>query len=300
MTIQEAKSENRILGGGDFFLIAAVIAWGVNFPIAKFTLSYMEPVVFSATRYLAASLLLFIILLVRREAISIKKREVGLLVIIGFFGITLFQGGWAYGLNFTSASKASILITTSPIFGALLSAIMGNRPSLMSWCGIIIAFLGVVIIINNSLTEIVIDHGSMLGDLLIVGASLMWAIYTFISAPIVSRRGPLLVTAWAMLFGAVILSLAGHQGLIDQDWSGITSTGWLAWAVTSVFGAALAFVWYCAGIVRLGITRGMVYSFFIPVVAILTSVLFFGETLSLVQICGAVVILFGVILTRAG
>ncbi|MEH6545078.1 MAG: DMT family transporter [Sneathiella sp.] len=298
--MHKTTPKKAILEGGDFFLIAAVLAWGVNFPIAKFTLSFMEPVVFSATRYLAASLLLFFILLVRKEDISIKKREIGLLIVIGFLGITLFQGGWAYGLNLTSASKASILITTSPIFGALLSAISGNRPSLLSWCGIFVAFLGVVIIINNSLTEIIIDYGSILGDLLIVAASFMWAIYTFISAPIVSRRGPVLVTAWAMLFGAAILSLAGYQGLTMQDWSSISPVGWLAWAATSVFGAALAFVWYCAGIARLGITRGMVYSFFIPVVAILTSILFFGEALSLVQICGAVVILFGVILTRSG
>lgn len=300
MVLHKNNKKNGALEAGDIFLIAAVIAWGVNFPIAKFTLSFMEPVVFSATRYLAASVLLFFILLVRKEDVSIEKREIGLLILIGFLGITLFQGGWAYGLSLTSASKASILITTSPIFGALLSAIWGNRPSFLVWCGIIIAFSGVTIVINNSLTEIAIDYGSIMGDLLIIAASLMWAIYTFISAPLVSRRGPLLVTAWAMLFGAVILSLAGYQGLMTQNWIGIPSEGWLAWAVTAVFGAALAFVWYCAGIVRLGITRGMVYSFFIPVVAILTSVLFFGETLSFVQICGSGIIFVGVILTRSG
>jgi drug/metabolite transporter (DMT)-like permease len=300
MSPDASPSSKKIIDTGDLFLIAAVLAWGINFPIAKYTLAFMDPVVFSATRYFAASFLLFFFLFLRKEPLLITWREAGLIIVIGFVGITLFQGGWAYGLNLTSASKASILITTSPIFGALLSAFFGNRPGLLSWCGIFIAFLGVAIIINNSVTEITIGYGSILGDLLIIAASFSWAIYTFLSAPIVSRKGPLLVTAWAMLFGALILGLAGYQGLMTQQWAAIPSLGWLAWAVTAIFGAALAFVWYCAGIARIGITRGMVYSFFIPVVAIITSVLFLGETLTLVQVGGAVVVLIGIVMTRSG
>ena len=127
----------------------------------------------------------------------------------------------------------------------------------------------------------------------------MWAIYTFVSEPIVSRRGPIFVTAWAMLFGAIILTIAGIPSLMDQQWMVMPGMSWLAWASTTVFGAALAFVWYCAGITRIGITRGMVYSYFIPVVAILTAVLFFDESMSLVQIFGAFVVFAGVALTRA-
>ncbi|MCP4755583.1 MAG: EamA family transporter [Proteobacteria bacterium] len=58
-------------------------------------------------------------------------------------------------------------------------------------------------------------------------------------------------------------------------------------------------IWYYAGIVRIGITRGMVYGFFIPVVAIFTAVLFFGETMTLVQQFGAVIVLIGVDMTRS-
>ena len=128
----------------------------------------------------------------------------------------------------------------------------------------------------------------------------MWALYTFLAEPIVARRGPILVTAWAMCFGALILILAGILKLEAQDWGGIPLEGWFSWAFTAIFGAVLAFVWYCAGIVRLGITKGMVYSFFIPVVAILTSVIFLDEVITLVQILGAIIVVIGVKLTRSG
>ncbi|NQU66230.1 MAG: DMT family transporter [SAR324 cluster bacterium] len=284
---------------GDLFLIAAVIAWGVNFPFAKLALGFFDPMVFSATRYALASIFLFAILWQQKTSIKVSFKEVIVLMVVGLTGVTLFQGAWAFGLNLTSASKASILVTTSPIFAALISVLRGNRPSLLSWCGILIAFLGVAVVINNSLTEITMGAGTITGDLLIIGASFMWAVYTFVSAPIVSRRGPILVSAWSMLFGAIILAVVGIPAFSAQNWSMVPMEGWIAWAFTAIFGAALGFVWYCAGIVRIGITKGMVYGFFIPVVAILTSVLFFGEVMTFVQILGAIIVVIGVKMARS-
>tara|TARA_R110000772_G_scaffold78754_2_gene168852 strand:+ start:76 stop:609 length:534 start_codon:yes stop_codon:yes gene_type:complete len=177
---------------------------------------------------------------------------------------------------------------------------MGNPPSLRGWFGILLAFLGVAVVINNSFTEIRIGEGSVLGDLLIVAASFAWALYTIVSGRLVAERGPLLVTAWAMLFGAIMLTALGIPSLFEQDWGSIPGLGWLAWASTAIFGAALAFVWYCAGIARLGVTKGMVYSFFIPVIAILSSVILLDEVITMVQILGACIVLLGVKLTRSG
>jgi len=285
---------------GDIFLIAAVTAWGVNFPFAKFVLSFMHPMMFSSTRYGLASILLFAILWQQKASIKINPSEVKALIVVGLLGVALFQGFWAFGLKLTSASKASILVTTSPIFAALISVFRGDRPSLKSWCGILLSLFGVTVVINNSLTEITMGIGTITGDLLIIGAALMWAIYTFVSEPIVARRGAILVTAWSMLFGAVILSIVGIPSFNLQDLGGVPIKGWLAWGFTATIGAAMAFVWYCAGIVRIGITRGIVYGFLIPVVAILTSVLFFGESMTLVQLIGAAIILVGVKMTRSG
>ena len=294
-----ADPKRKGIASGDLFLIGAVLAWGINFPIAKYALEFMDPVTFSATRYLVASLILFGILFIRNMAIAISFKEMGMLIIIGLLSVALFQGGWAYGLSLTSASKASVLITTSPIFGALISVAMGTRPGIKAWLGIFLSFLGVVVVINNSLTEITFTAGSIVGDMLIVGASMMWAIYTFASGPLVAQRGPLFVTAWATLFGSILLLVIGFPSMAAQDWASISILGWMSWASTAIFGAGLAFVWYCAGIARLGVTKGMVYSFFIPVIAILSSVILLDEVISSIQIFGAVIVLLGVKLTRS-
>lgn len=300
MEITKNKYFPWIPAAGDLFLLASVAAWGINFPIAKMVLTFMDPLVFSATRYLLASAVLFFFLWVSGAAIRITFKEALQLFGIGVLGITLFQGGWAHGLNLTSASKASILVATAPVFGSLIASLKGEKTGIVGWSGIFLSLGGVALIINNSLTEITLGGGSLFGDLLIIAAAFAWALYTVVSGPIVLKRGPLLVTAWAMLFGAVVLTVIDVPGLINQDWQGIPFQGWLAWGVTALLGAALAFVWYCAGISRLGVRRGMSYSFLIPVVAITASMVFLGETMSGIQFGGAVVVLLGVRLARMG
>ncbi|MEH6405239.1 MAG: DMT family transporter [Sneathiella sp.] len=292
------KRASWIPASGDLFLLASVVAWGVNFPIAKMVLGAMDPLVFSATRYLLASCILFSFLWISGKSIKINGKEALQLFGIGVLGITLFQGGWAFGLNLTSASKASILVATAPLFGGLLAGFKGEKTGMLGWGGAFLSLAGVVLIINNSISEITIGGGSLLGDLLIVGAAFIWALYTVVSGGMVLKRGPLLVTAWAMFFGALVLTLMDVPGLVNQDWRSISAEIWLAWGVTAILGAALAFVWYCAGISRLGVLRGMSYSFLIPVVAISTSILFFGETMSVIQIGGVVIVLAGVRLSR--
>ncbi len=271
----------------------------MNFPIAKSVLSVMDPLVFSSTRYLAASFFLFLLLIIRRQSIRISGKDALQLLGIGLLGVTLFQGGWAFGLNLTTASKASILLTTAPVFGSIFALFKGERTSVVGWFGILLSLFGVFIIINNNLTEITLGDSSFVGDMLMIGAACVWALYTTVSGTMVAKHGPILVTAWGMLFGATLLTLAGIPALMAQDWAVVSPANWLAWSSTALIGAAFAFIWYSSGISRLGITRGMSYSFVVPVVAIATAVLFLGESMSMIQIGGAVIVLIGIKLTRS-
>lgn len=233
---------------GDLFMIGAVFAWGVNFPVAKFTLAFMPPLVFSSSRYFAASLILFALLKLQKRSVAISLREAWMLAGIGLLGVTLFQGGWAWGLSLTTASKASILVSITPVFGALISGIGGHWPSLKAWGGIFLSLCGTFIVINNSLTALTVGEGRVEGDLLIIFAAAVWALYTAVNRPLLSLKGPVFVTAWSMLFGAGFLALMDLPGLTGHAWENMTYTDWSAWGFTAIMGAALAFVWYCAGI----------------------------------------------------
>jgi drug/metabolite transporter (DMT)-like permease len=295
-----AKSDRPGFGRGDFYLLAVTIIWGANFPISKTVLNVLDPVVFSALRYLSGGALLVLILLLRGQSLRLDRRDVLPLVGLGILGITIFQGLWAYGLNYTTAPKAAVLVATAPIFGALLAGFSGRWPSGQSWLGIALSFLGVGVVINGSVTQFNLGGGTLLGDMLMIGGSAVWAIYTALSTGPVQRLGAFRVMAFGMVSGGSVLMLMALPFMATQVWSDMTLTLWASTAFSAVLAAALSFVWWYEGVALLGITRGMVYSYLIPIVAIIVSVAAFGADFNMVQVIASFVVLAGVQLTRTG
>ena len=282
------------------FIIAVTLIWGANFPIAKSVLGVLDPIVFSSVRYLGGGVLLILILVMRGQSLRLARADILPLIGLGILGITIFQGLWAYGLNLTTAPKVAIIVATAPIFGALLAGFMGRWPSRQAWLGIVLCFVGVGIVINGSVTTFNLGGGSIVGDLLMMGGSAVWAIYSALSIKHVERLGALRVMAFGMLSGSIVLTLIALPFMAEQRWADMTPALWSATAFSATFAAALAFVWWYEGIARLGVTRAMVYSYFIPIAAIIVSVAAFGAEFNMVQVVASFVVLAGVQLTRTG
>ncbi len=285
-------------GSGDFYVIAVAIVWGVNFPIAKQVLGVLDPIVFSSIRYLTGGLLLFAVMAMRGDSLRFARSDILPLTGLGLLGITIFQGLWAYGLDLTTAPKAAILVATAPIFGALLAGYSGHWPSFKAWLGIFVSFAGVAVVINGSVTEFTVGGGTLTGDILMMGGSIVWALYSALAGKFVNRLGALKVTAFGMVAGAIALTLIAAPVMADQRWQDMTAGLWSATAFSTVFAAAIAFVWWYKGLAVLGVTRAMVYSYLIPIVAIIVSVAAFGADFNFVQIIASLVVLAGVQLTR--
>ena len=295
------NTENKAaFGRGDALIVAVTVIWGVNFPIAKQVLGVLDPVTFSAIRYLSGAFVLVAVLFLRGDSMRISWREFWPLAMLGFLGITIFQGLWAYGLDLTTAPKAAVLVATAPVFGAIVAGFQGNWPSPRAWSGIVLSFVAVAVVINGSVTEFNLGGGTLVGDLLMMGGSLVWAIYTALAGKPVQKYGALKVMAWGMLSGATVLMLLALPLMPDQPWQEMTPALWLGTAFSASLAAALAFVWWYEGVARLGVTRAMVYSYLIPIVAIIVSVAAFGADFNMVQVIASVFVLAGVQLTRLG
>ncbi|WP_372023654.1 DMT family transporter [Tistrella mobilis] len=278
--------------------VAAI--WGVNFPIAKSVLDQMSPLAFSATRYITGAVLLLILLRLRGVRLHLQRRDMLPLIGLGLVGITAFQGFWATGLHMTSASSAAIVMSAAPIFGAIFGHLTGQKAGPRAWAGILVAFAGVALVVNNSLTGLHLETGDLAGDLVMLGAAAAWALYSALSRHLLARLGALAVTAWTMLFGALALCLLALPGLADQPWAALGAADWAAWGFSVVFASALAFVWWYEGIARLGVARAMVFTYLTPVIAVAVAVLLLGEELTLARLLGAAVVITGVRLARRG
>lgn len=285
---------------GDAFLLLTVLIWGNTFPAAKFVLEVLPPNVFAASRYLLAAATLMLVLAWREGWRLPRRRDLLVLLGFGLLGITAMQLLWSNALALTAASKGAILVAVSPIWAMLLTSLRGQRPGALAWSGVLLSFGGVFLVINNSLTAITVGGGSLLGDLLFLGVAFCWAVYSVLAPPYLARLGSLYVSAWSMLLGALALAPFMLIGLDTTDWAALSPLHWGAFAYTALLGGAMGYVLWYMGIARIGVARSVIYSYLIPVFALLSAVLLLGEQVSVVQLAGAAVVIAGLALTRAG
>ncbi|MGQ3031103.1 MAG: DMT family transporter [Ferrovibrionaceae bacterium] len=286
-------------GRGDVLLLLTVSIWGFVFPISKTVLHQMPPMAFACLRYLSAGLLLLGVLALREKRVAVPWREVPGLTLIGWLGVTVFQMLWANALALTTASKASVLVATSPIFAVLFASFGRQRPRPRAWAGVLIAFVGVVILVNGSLTRITVGGGALAGDLMFIVAAALWTVYSMISPPYLTRLGTLRVSAWSMTLGALWLVPVWIVSGERLDLAALTLPTAAGFAYTVVLGGALAFIWWYEGLRALGPARAIVYSYLIPVIGVIASVALLGEPFGIAHAVGAAVALAGVILARS-
>jgi drug/metabolite transporter (DMT)-like permease len=282
----------------DAVMFGTTLLMGSSYPFAKDVLGVMSPLLYSASRYLVASLFLFAMLALMRRPMTLPQRDWVPMILLSLIGVSLFQACWGLAMARSAPSLGSIVMTTTTAFSAILAWLGGRRLSALGWTGIVIAFAGVVLVVNNSLTTLTLSFGSLDGTLLWMLAAFAWALYVDRCAPYNLRLGALRVMAWTTLIGSLVLlpislvfdSLSEFARLDDR------LLGF--WLYTAIFPVGVAFLGISAGLDRLGVSRVMVYMYLIPVAGVGLSAAFFGDPLTAARVLGGLIVLLGVILTR--
>jgi drug/metabolite transporter (DMT)-like permease len=282
----------------DALMFGTTLLMGSSYPFAKDVLAVMSPLLYSASRYLVASLFLFAMLALMRRPLALPRRDWVPMILLSLIGVSLFQACWGLAMARSAPSLGSIVMTTTTAFSAILAWLGGRKLPALGWTGIVIAFAGVVLVVNNSLTTLTLSFGSLDGTLLWVLAAFAWALYVDRGAPYNLRLGALPVMAWTTLIGSLVLlpislvfdSLSEFARLDDR------LLGY--WLYTAIFPVGVAFLGISAGLDRLGVSRVMVYMYLIPVAGVGLSAAFFGDPLTAARVLGGLIVLLGVILTR--
>ena len=283
---------------GDALMLGTALLMGSSYPFAKDVLAVMSPLLYSASRYLIAALFLFAVLALRRRPMALSRRDWVPMILLSIIGVTIFQACWGLAMARSAPSVGSIVMTTTTAFSAILAWFAGRRLSVLGWAGIAVAFAGVVLVVNNSLSSFTLSFGSLDGTLLWMVSAFAWALYVERGAPYSQRLGALQVMAWTTLLGSLILlpfalvfDSLGEFARLDDRLLGF-------WLYTAIFPVGVAFLGLTAGLERLGVSRVMVYMYLIPVAGVGLSAAFFGDPLTAARVIGGLIVLLGVILTR--
>ena len=282
-------------------LLFMVVIWAVNFSVAKVALQELSPLAFNALRFPLAAALLYTIMR-SRGAIPLPTRaELPRVLALGLLGNLLYQMFFIFGLDRTRAGNASLLLATTPIITALLSAGLGHeRVKPRVWAGVIATFGGILLVVLGGRGAAETGQSTLVGDLIMFGASIAWAFYTVGSRPLVDRYGALPITAWTLWIGAAGIVIAGLNATVHTAWSTVSPLTWAAVVYAGVLSIGVAYIIWYYGVEKLGNTRTSAYSNLTPVIALAVAWLWLGEVPTAAQVAGMVVILSGVSVAQTG
>jgi drug/metabolite transporter (DMT)-like permease len=275
------------------FLITVLI-WGSTWLAIEFQLGVVAAEVSLVYRYLLASALAFCWCWWRGISLRFDLRSHMRFMLLGTF---------LFGLNYLSAYKAQLFITSALNaigFSALVwmniinaRIFFGARTDRQTYLGASLGCAGIVIVFWPSVQKLSWSDTVLLGAMLSLLGALLASFGNMVSHAIQQKSIAIMqANAWGMLYGAVLNALialaAGTPFNFDPSRGYVLSLLYL-----SGFGSVIAFGCYLSLIARVGVQRAGYTAVMVPVVALLLSALFEGLTVDRYIISGVVLALLG-------
>ncbi|MDR1918487.1 MAG: DMT family transporter [Tannerellaceae bacterium] len=291
MGMQEAYTKKQI----PYFLMAVftVIVWGTTFVSTKVLLDYgVTPVSVFFYRFLMAYIVICFFCPKRLWA-DTKKDEL-LLFGAGLTGGSLYFIAENTALDLTLASNVSLIVSIAPLITAFLSHLFvkGEKLKKALLYGSLLALTGVALVVYNGSFILKIKPT---GDVLALTAALMWGLYTIILKRL-DRRYPIsFITRKVFFYGIISLLPVFCFTPLTTDTAILSQPVVLGNLLFLGFVASmLCYLMWNVAVKHLGAIRTTNYIYFMPLVTLLTSALILSETITLVALLGAALILGGV------
>lgn len=273
---------------------ATALIWGLSFLSIKVAVVVVPPLTLGLARFVVASAILPLLALALREKLRVALRDIPLLALGGFIGVTLYFICENNGILLLSASEASLVVGTIPVVTMLAERIvLGTRLPGRSYLGALLSFVGVGLIVLRSPGA----SSSPLGFLYMAGAALAWVVYAFVTQPLTGRYGRITVTFWQSLFGMIgFIPFALSE---TKSWTLPGATVVLHVLYLGIFCSALGYWFYVTSLDVLGPGAASMFINLIPVVSVVAAFFFLGERLAGLQFLGGLVAILGVWLATA-
>jgi drug/metabolite transporter (DMT)-like permease len=269
----------------DLVLLAVAIVWGASYLSAKAITPYATVPAMLSVRFAIATLAMVAIWLIRRKKFS--KTD---LVLGTIFGLTqsAIMSVETFGLKITSATNAGLLISLTIIFTPIMESAWNKRWLPRSFfLAAVGAIVGVALLVTgNGIQE------PNFGDVLLFIAAIVRAVHVTAQGVLTRNKEASSFNMILMqcLTATVVFFVFDVQGAFDA----IQSFGPAQWAGTlflALFCSVFAFVAQLWAIRRTSASRSSLLLATEPIWAVVIAVLFGGETLALLGILGAVVII---------
>jgi drug/metabolite transporter (DMT)-like permease len=222
------------------------------------------------------------------------------LALMGFVGVFIHQMLQSYALTMTSATNTGWLIGITPIWSAVLSAIvLRERFGFWKALGLAGGFAGALLVVTKGdFSARVLGRPSTLGDLLILVSTINWACYSVLGHRTIRELGPRRATSGSMLFGTLMLApfFVAQKGW--RQLPNLTATGWGALLFLAVACSALGYLFWYGALERIEVSRVAALLYAEPLVTFVAAALLLGERVSGTVVIGGVLVLASVLVAQ--
>jgi drug/metabolite transporter (DMT)-like permease len=222
------------------------------------------------------------------------RRDLATLLLLGLVGIAANQGLFVAGLSRTTATSATILVTTVPVFTVLGSVLTRREPpSALKLAGIACAAAGTVYLIGPD--RISLAPQAALGNALIVAGMMCQAIYFIGSRGVIDRYSSLTVSAYVMTSAIGGVLPAGVDALHHARLADVSATIWAWVAYIVVFPTIVTYLLQIWALRRVSPNVVAVYIYLQPIItAAVAPLVLEGEELTPRAAAAALAIFVGV------
>lgn len=279
-------------------LVLAVLFWGSSFPAIKIVMTGFTPISYVFLRFLGAAAAFGALLMLTRRYRRLSRGTHIKLATMGLFHPTLYFIFESLGLQYTSASSASILVAAIPGIVALAARfVLNEKLNFKQWAGVVLSVIGVIILAgfddNPAYAE-----SSLLGNGLVLLAILSAAVYMIIARQLSASLSAVELTFYQVFYSILYLLPVFLLQAWNADWSRVNSNAVLALLFLIVGSTLIAFLAYNYAITCIHVSKAAVFLNGVPVVAVILSAFVLNEGLGVLQVIGGVIVIAGVTLTN--
>ena len=287
-------------------IVAAI--WGFGWPAGRVVATELPPIGSAWVRYVMVVIMFLAYLKWSNQWILPSKTQWKHVAWIGLFSTFVYQAMFMYGMRYTAAGDASLMITFNPLFTAFLAVLLlGERMSWRLFGGLVLAFAGVAVLFFASPNTDIPEMERWIGNAFIAGAAFAWAASTIIMKRVMTDipedaeapLSPLHLTVWSSVIGLLILTPWAGIEALEATWTMPSLEAWTGIIFLAVFSTVLAYVWFADGIRIIGAGPAAFYVYLVPPFGILGGWLLLNEQLGTSLVVAFALIVGGVLLAQS-
>tara|TARA_B110000027_G_scaffold102692_1_gene108694 strand:+ start:1324 stop:2208 length:885 start_codon:yes stop_codon:yes gene_type:complete len=277
--------------------IITLFCWSPTWYIIKFQLGYVDPLVSVFYRFLIASIIIFIYLILKNKDLKFSLNQHFWFLL---FGVCLYSLNYVFfylSNTYLISAFPAIVFSTVVIMNILGEGFyFKKKPSLKTLLGASIGMVGIIIIFNDEIFNFSLTNGTHIGLFLALFGTFCASTGNMVHQRNLNNNFPLIPTiAFAMLYGSLvtllITQIKGTELLFEYSFSYIASLVYL-----SIAGSIFAFIFYLKLLEKVGAGRAGYVGVVMPVLALLISIAFEDLELQIDLMIGLPVLIIGAVL----